>query len=122
LVGRNVLLTGLCDAGKTLIYARLVHTKYAQTHTSVKENIGDAFNFGNNKCATVVDIPGHERLRYKYFDQYKSSAKGIVFVIDSSTIQKDIRDVAEYLYTLLSEPSVKKIFLYLFFAINKIRH
>lgn len=41
-VGHNVLLTGLCDAGKTLIYARLMHTKYVRTHTSVKENIGDA--------------------------------------------------------------------------------
>ena len=44
-VGHNVLLTGLCDAGKTLIYARLMHTKYVQTHTSVKENIGDALEY-----------------------------------------------------------------------------
>ena len=42
-----------------------------------------------------MDIPGHERLRYKYFDKFKSSAKGLVFIIDSSTIQKDIRDAAE---------------------------
>lgn len=43
----------------------------------------------------IVDIPGHERLRYKYFDKYKNSAKGLVFIIDSATIQKDIRDAAE---------------------------
>lgn len=43
----------------------------------------------------IVDLPGQERLRNKFFDQYKSSAKAIVFVIDSVTIQKEIRDVAE---------------------------
>ncbi|KAJ8682824.1 hypothetical protein QAD02_018616 [Eretmocerus hayati] len=105
-VGHNVLLTGLCDAGKTLIYARLMHTKYVQTHTSVKENIGDAIEY--NSSLKIVDIPGHERLRYKYFDKYKNSTKGLVFVIDSSSIQKDIRDVAEYLYTLLSDPALSK--------------
>lgn len=44
----------------------------------------------------VVDIPGHERVRQKYFDLYKGTARGIVFVVDSLTLSKDIRDVAEY--------------------------
>ncbi|XP_014205220.1 signal recognition particle receptor subunit beta isoform X2 [Copidosoma floridanum] len=105
-VGHNVLLTGLCDVGKTLIYARLMHTKYVQTHTSVKENIGDAIEY--NTSVKIVDIPGHERLRYKYFDKYKGSAKGLVFVIDSSSIHKDIRDAAEYLYVLLSDSAINK--------------
>jgi len=43
----------------------------------------------------IVDIPGDERLRGKYFDKYKSSVKGLVYIIDSMTIQKEIRDVAE---------------------------
>lgn len=43
----------------------------------------------------VVDIPGHERVRSKFFDQYKNIARGVVFVIDSTTVQKEIRDVAE---------------------------
>lgn len=43
----------------------------------------------------VVDIPGNERLRGRYLDQYKYVAKGVLFVIDSCTVQKDIRDVAE---------------------------
>ncbi|XP_058807652.1 signal recognition particle receptor subunit beta [Phymastichus coffea] len=105
-VGHNVLLTGLCDAGKTLIYARLMHTKYVQTHTSVKENIGEAPEY--NSSVKVVDIPGHERLRYKYFDKYKNSAKGLVYIIDSANIQKDIRDVAEFLYNLLSDSGMNK--------------
>lgn len=56
----------------------------------------------------IVDIPGHERLRYKFFDQFKLSAKGLVYVIDSVTFQKDIRDVAEYLYNLLSDSIIQK--------------
>lgn len=43
----------------------------------------------------IVDLPGQERLRNKFFDQYKSSAKAVVYVVDSVTIQKEIRDVAE---------------------------
>ncbi|KAK2576000.1 hypothetical protein KPH14_007359 [Odynerus spinipes] len=100
-VGQNILLTGLSDGGKTLIYARLLCSKFVQTHTSVKENIGDIII--NNKSVKIVDIPGDERMRYKFFEKYKLSAKGIVYVIDSVTFQKNIRDVAEYLYNLLSD-------------------
>ncbi|KYM78773.1 Signal recognition particle receptor subunit beta [Atta colombica] len=56
----------------------------------------------------IVDIPGDERLRGKYFDKYKSSVKGLVYIIDAVTIQKEIRDVAEYLYNLLSDPDIQK--------------
>ncbi|XP_011496861.1 PREDICTED: signal recognition particle receptor subunit beta [Ceratosolen solmsi marchali] len=104
-IGHCILLTGLCNAGKTLIYARLIHTKYVQTHTSVKENISD---LEYNHSIKIVDIPGHERLRYKFFDKYKKFAKGLVFVIDSVTIQKDVRDTAEFLYTLLSDLMIRK--------------
>ncbi|KAJ9593658.1 hypothetical protein L9F63_014783 [Diploptera punctata] len=103
---RGVLLTGLCDAGKTLIYTRLLHNKFVQTHTSVKENVGDYEN--NGSSLKIVDIPGHERLRGKFFDEYKTAARGIMYVVDSNTVQKEIRDVAEYLYTLLSDAVVAK--------------
>jgi len=55
-----------------------------------------------------VDLPGQERLRNKFFNQYKNSAKAIIYTIDSVTIQKEIRDVAEYLYTILADPVVQK--------------
>ncbi|XP_076679369.1 signal recognition particle receptor beta [Andrena cerasifolii] len=105
-IGNSVLLTGLSDAGKTLIYARLVFSKFVATHTSVKENIADVVI--NNHSLKIVDIPGHERLRYKFFDQFKLSSKGVVYVIDSVTFQKDIRDVAEFLYTLLSDRAIQR--------------
>ncbi|PSN33114.1 hypothetical protein C0J52_23115 [Blattella germanica] len=103
---RGVLLMGLSDSGKTLIYSRLLHDMYVQTHTSVKENTGDYY--GNGGSLKIIDIPGHERLRGKFFDDYKGLARGIVYVVDSSTFQKEIRDVAEFLYTLLSDAVVSK--------------
>lgn len=39
--GHSILLTGLSNSGKTLIYARLLCSKFVKTYTSVKENVGD---------------------------------------------------------------------------------
>ncbi|XP_014604542.1 PREDICTED: signal recognition particle receptor subunit beta [Polistes canadensis] len=100
-IGQTILLTGLSDAGKTLIHSRLVHSKFVETYTSVKENIGEMVI--NNKTLRIVALPGDERLRYEFFDKYKLAAKAIIFVVDSVTFQKNIRDVAEYLYNLLSD-------------------
>ncbi|KAL5290755.1 SRPRB family protein [Megaselia abdita] len=98
------LLTGLCDSGKTLIFSQFLYSKNAETFTSIAENLG-VHEF-DNKSVRVVDIPGHERLREKFFDQYKNSAKGVVFVVDSVTLQKDIKDVADYLYTVLIDSAI----------------
>merc|ERR1711862_413868 len=33
---RSVLLLGICDSGKTLLFSRLVHKKFVNTFTSIK--------------------------------------------------------------------------------------
>lgn len=91
---KDFILTGLCDSGKTLIFSQLLYSKYCDTFTSIAENLG--FYEVDTEGCRVVDIPGHERLRGKFFDQYKNSAKGVVFVVDSVTLQKDVKDVAEW--------------------------
>jgi len=101
---RGVLLTGLCDSGKTLLFSQLVHGEYVNTQTSMKENFGDFII--SNGTLRLVDIPGYERLRGKFIDQYKSTARSIMYVVDSVTIQKEIRDVAEFLYTILLDPVI----------------
>ncbi|XP_012282585.1 signal recognition particle receptor subunit beta [Orussus abietinus] len=106
-LGNTVLLVGLCDSGKTLLFARLVGSKYVDTYTSINENIGGDLMI-DNRPLKIIDVPGHERLRYKFFDKFKSSAKGLIFVIDSVTLQKDIRDVADFLYSILSDPLVQR--------------
>ncbi|XP_053609935.1 signal recognition particle receptor subunit beta [Plodia interpunctella] len=102
---RSVLLTGLSDSGKTLLFVQLSYSQYRQTFTSMKENVEEYIT--SNNTLKLVDLPGQERLRNKFFDQYKNSAKAIIYVVDSVTIQKEIRDVAEYLYTILVDPVVQ---------------
>ncbi|XP_026273721.1 signal recognition particle receptor subunit beta [Frankliniella occidentalis] len=103
---RSILLLGLCDAGKTLIWSKLLYGRKADTHTSIKENVGD---YQTNKgLLKIIDIPGHERLRMKFLDQYKSSARALIFVVDAMTFQKDLRDVAEFLYNILLDSVISR--------------
>lgn len=89
----DVLLAGLCDSGKTLLYSLLLNGSEVETFTSLKENFG--FITLQNGIVRLVDLPGHERLRVRLLDTYKKSAKAIVYVIDSSTVQKEIKDATE---------------------------
>lgn len=89
----DVLLAGLCDAGKTLLYSLVLNGSEVETFTSLKENFG--FLTLQNGIVRLVDLPGHERLRLRLLNTYKHSTKAITFVVDSSTIQKEIKDVAE---------------------------
>ncbi|TDG53030.1 hypothetical protein AWZ03_000573 [Drosophila navojoa] len=102
---RDFLLTGLTEAGKSAIFMQLVHNKFPDTFTSMKENVGE-YRSGH-VSGRLVDIPGHYRVRDKCFEQYKRNAKGIIFVVDSVTIQKDIRDVADTLYTILADTATQ---------------
>ncbi|XP_055843241.1 signal recognition particle receptor subunit beta [Episyrphus balteatus] len=101
---RHFILTGLCDSGKSVVFTQLLYSKVPETFTSIAENVG-TYQAGR-LSAPLVDIPGHERVRDKFFDQYKNTTKGVIFLVDSVTIQKDVRDVADFLYTILSDPAI----------------
>lgn len=90
---KDILITGLCESGKTLTWTQFLLSEERETFTSMKENIGGIQM--EKGMFRLVDIPGHERLRSKFFDQYKVTTRILVYMVDSSTIQKDIRDVAE---------------------------
>lgn len=102
---RGICLVGLCESGKTLIFNQLIFGKAVETFTSMKENIS-SIEITNKGPLKIVDIPGHERVRQQFFDSQKSSARGLVFVIDSNNFMKDIRDVAQYLYNILTDSVV----------------
>uniref|UniRef100_T1IJD7 Signal recognition particle receptor subunit beta n=1 Tax=Strigamia maritima TaxID=126957 RepID=T1IJD7_STRMM len=104
---KSVLLIGLCESGKTLLFSQLVHNRFVLTHTSIKENIGTYYPQNKNSLK-IVDIPGHERLRMRFFDNVKSTARGIIFVIDSLTFQKELKDIAQFLYYILADTIVVK--------------
>jgi len=103
---QGILLLGICDSGKTLIFSRLIHQQFNTTFTSIKPNAADYSVSAKNKKLKIVDLPGHERIRGQLLDEFKSMARGIVFVVDSGTLQREIKEVAEYLYTLLSDKTI----------------
>lgn len=112
----DILLAGLCESGKTLTFSQLVYSEPKETYTSIKENV-DKIAL-DKQVFRLVDIPGHERVRSKFFDQYKKSARILVFLVDSSTLQKDVRDVAEWVslvrYENRPEPDKFACFSYLY--------
>ncbi|PVD36613.1 hypothetical protein C0Q70_03598 [Pomacea canaliculata] len=105
---QGILLTGICDSGKTLLFSRLVYKSFKTTFTSIKVNSGTLKIPEKNKSIPVVDLPGHERLRSQNLDEHKGLARGIIFMVDSGAVQKDIKEVAEYLYTILTDNVISK--------------
>jgi len=101
-----VLIAGPCDVGKTVLFSRLVNGvagKAVDTFTSMQENLGH-FSLSSGRKVTVVDMPGHDRIRYAALDKHKESALGVIYVVDASTIKHQIRDSAEFLFKILSDP------------------
>lgn len=118
---RNVvLLLGLCDSGKTLLFTRLLTGKFVRTQTSITESSA-SYRSKNDRGTswTLIDVPGHESLRCQIVEKYKAVARAIVFVVDSSVFQKDVRDVAEFLYSILTDNMVAKNGPTLLVACNK---
>lgn len=103
--GRGILLCGTCDSGKTTLFSQLIQGKPVETYTSMKENTG-VLNVAGKKAVNLVDVPGHERLRDNILQKYVGSARGIVYVVDSSVVSKNIRDITEFLFNILSDPVV----------------
>lgn len=96
---------------------RLLSAGSVRTVTSMEPN--EATVRLGNRSVTLVDLPGFDRLRNKFFDDYKSSARAIVFVLDSLSFVSNNRNVADFLYTVLSDPVVAKRRIPLLIACNK---
>lgn len=105
-LGRDVLLCGISDSGKTTILSQLVAGKPVQTYTSMQHN-KFPYSLDNGKAAlALVDVPGSDRVRGQVVDKFSGSARAIVFVVDSNTVTKQVRDVAEYLHFLLTNKNI----------------
>jgi len=108
---RCVVILGVSDAGKTLIFSHLTTGHGVNTYTSMKENAIDGVAFRDDgRKYRVVDLPGADRIRKTFFDQHmkKEDVAALIYVIDSSTFQKDCRETSEFLYEVLSHPTVVK--------------
>jgi signal recognition particle receptor subunit beta len=104
--GRSVLLVGACESGKTELFARIVGGPVVQTVTSLVPNELE-YTPKNGKADLVIkDLPGHDRVRIKFWDTNKSGARGVVCVVDAAGGNKGIRDAAEVLYQVLTDSAV----------------
>ncbi|KAF3847655.1 hypothetical protein F7725_020683 [Dissostichus mawsoni] len=131
-----VLVVGLCDSGKTLLFSRLLAGKFKRTQTSITDSSAP-YKAKNDRVSTVhfitisyddlmmgsswtlIDLPGHDSLRSLYLEKFKSGARAIVFVVDSAIFQKEVRDVAEFLYILLTDNVISRNAPALVVACNK---
>ena len=114
---RKVLLVGLSDAGKTICFTQLVARKFVNTVTSMK--VTECPFDLNGKYRLAVDIPGFDRLRAKFWDDNKRSANALVFLVDSAAFVNNVRDVADFLYTILADPAVTGRRVPILIAANK---
>ncbi|XP_057316041.1 signal recognition particle receptor subunit beta-like [Hydractinia symbiolongicarpus] len=119
--GDTILLLGLCDSGKTLLFSLLTTKKIIATQTSIKENKGKCVAISGKvgKSWNVVDVPGHERVRAKHLHQNKDRARGVIFLIDSVNFPREIRDVAEYIYDIMVIRTMQKNKASILIACNK---
>lgn len=118
----TVVLVGLSDAGKTALFSSLVYQTTPATLPSQKLSQGPIATSSlttsegeNVKPITLVDLPGHPRLR-PLIDEHLHSADGLVICVDAITASKaststssarpgdaeTITDVADLLHSTLT--------------------
>jgi len=73
----------------------------------------------HQKKIHVIDIPGNLRIRQRDFNANKTSAKAMIFLIDSTTIHEESKDVSDYIYDILREKSFRQQRLPLLIFCNK---
>lgn len=101
----DVLICGVCDSGKTTLLAQLVVGKPMETYTSMVHNVFPLEVLGKPSL-NLIDVPGHERIRGGVVEQFSTSARALVFMVDSNTVAKQVRDVAEYLHSILANKTI----------------
>jgi signal recognition particle receptor subunit beta len=122
--GECLLLCGVSNSGKTLLFSRLTMGLAKRTLTSMAVNRGSMVIENpsaerSSQKIHVIDIPGNLRIRQRDFNANKTSAKAIIFAIDSTTINEESKDVSDYLYDILREKTFRQQRLPLLIFCNK---
>jgi len=79
------------------------------TVTSVVSNEGEYIPTNGKGALILKDLPGNDRVRQKNWESNKAGVRGIICVIDAAGGSKAIRDGAEVLYTVLTDPLISSI-------------
>ncbi|KAJ5073058.1 signal recognition particle receptor subunit beta [Anaeramoeba ignava] len=126
---KTIMILGLCEAGKTVLYYQLKDGIFVETQSSMKENETrtiklkkknkDEKESEKNKEVHLLDWPGHARLRGK-LDQFYPILDAIIFVLDSSDTQLEtITSTAEFIYQIFTDPKMNMSPIPFLFACNK---
>ena len=123
-----VLLLGGKGCGKTALWQGLKYGEQRfRTTTSVEANeCGDAVVVGKNSRGRevtkshvrVVDVPGHAKLRKEALREL-ARARAVVFVVDSVSFASERKEVAKFLFDILSDESFQTRKIPLMIACNK---
>ena len=98
----SILITGPQNSGKTSLFTLL--TTDSVRPTVVSQELLSAANYDGSNV-TLVDFPGHVKLRYKLSECLKTRAKfikGLIFMVDATIDPKKLTTTAEFLVDILS--------------------
>ena len=98
------LLLGPSNAGKTLLFHRLVNNELEETVASMKSDEGIV----DNKL--LVDVPGHRRLRNEVTKELTRATK-IVFLVDAADATRQAKAAAELLYEIFCLESTPELLI-----------
>jgi signal recognition particle receptor subunit beta len=98
------LLLGPSNAGKTLLFHRLVNNEIEETVASMKSCEGIV----DNKL--LVDVPGHRRLRGSVTAELRRATK-IVFMVDAADATRQAKAAAELLYEIFCCESTPELLI-----------
>jgi signal recognition particle receptor subunit beta len=101
-----VLLVGPCGGGKTVLAYRLQSDKVVLTVTSIKPHTVQlkADSAKDGAGVSLVDFPGHPRLKSQLASDYLPRAKKVVFVLDAVSTMSKLREAAELMYDMFTDP------------------
>eukprot|EP00299_Pterocystis_sp_00344_P015713 c7859_g1_i1.p1 GENE.c7859_g1_i1~~c7859_g1_i1.p1 ORF type:complete len:227 (-),score=52.35 c7859_g1_i1:119-799(-) len=117
----TVLICGPCGAGKTCMFVQLKEGVFPTTQTSMAPQEGEFVFTGESENANkvhLVSFPGHSRLRSGLRD-FLPITRCIVFVVDSLDVSSQARQYADFLYDLLTDPTVLSGKIRMLIACNK---
>ncbi|KAI0320116.1 signal recognition particle receptor beta subunit-domain-containing protein [Amylostereum chailletii] len=98
--GNALLFVGPPDSGKTALLSMLVYKQMLPTHASMQINTS-MLTLAGRPPISVVDVPGHPRIRDQFKD-HLADARALIFVVDASTVSRNGPEVAEHLHYILN--------------------
>jgi len=105
-LGDVIAFVGLSESGKTYMVSKLATNDTADPDTQLSIVANQIEYEVENKKLQLVDIPGNEKLRLNELEKYKGNLRGIVFVINSKSIGNQVRDLAELMYSILTDGTI----------------